>query len=253
MNFTTDKNGWLMQVQEDESLEGGDSASFSAHRLYLDPKTTPYYVHRFHKFYHNGELGYCRYPEKREIYKWTAFYASPWEGVMSRDQLTPILCLMIKHRIMKENLKFLFHHALSLFLFTYNTIHNGSKPPFKYSKIPDPTGPSFWALELRLFGWVFWPIYFILDFYNLLVVMHWNKNTFGDDHITLGINIITTYETYPTPISKLTFRLWDKKKFIRMMWSYWSTWRKQPGLYYLYKNKILALEKKQNFSIKLTK
>ena len=134
---------------------------------------------------------------------------------------------------------FLLHHALSFFLFAYNRIDN--KPPHKWKWFCDPTLFNFWALELRLFGWWFWPIYLVLDLHNLIAASTWNDKAQGDDHITFLLNVICTYENYPTPISRLTYKLISKKKAKGMMWTYWTGWRSQVGMFYLYNWKFNTL------------
>jgi hypothetical protein len=217
-------------------MEMGDSACWSGHHQYLNYGFHPYSITNF-------EVGFGSYVRFKDPAMtdngFGAYYKNPWQGCMSRDQLTGVIAGLIAENDIKANLRFIFHHLLSLFLFSYNTIHNG-KVPSGY-KLPDITFMDFWSLELRMFGklsWVFYPLLLILDIHMFLNTIFFNLGDKDNDQINFAIKHFICIDNVPTPISLLSYRILNKEKLNRLLKDYWGGWRNQPGMHELYELKL---------------
>lgn len=229
-----DSYGAIGHRRQDGSLEMGDSACWTGHHKYLGSN------HLSMRFFEKGFGGYCRYPDKWGTDNaFGAYYKNPWQGCMSRDQLTGIIAGLIKEASITANLRFIIHHAFSGFLFSYNTIHNGKKPGGY--KLPDLTLLDFWAMELRMFGkfsWIFWPLLCVLDIHMLLNTIYFNKHDEDNDQINFAMKHFIGVEHVPTVISWLAWKMCNKDKLKWLLSLYWRGWRKQPGMFDLYERRI---------------
>ena len=241
--LTVDKYGSIGQIQPDGSIDGGDSVNWEGHRRYLTEGKHDYRYH-YHKsrlpeykaFFKDKTIGYKRHPRSSAT---ASYYKNPWNGNISRDQLTGILAYHIKYTDYKESLKIILHHGAWLWLFAYNTVRNGDTT-FKW-KWPDFTGPDIWAMELRClrpYSYLLYPIICMLDLHTLLNTLYFNRFVKDDDVISFAIKVISTREYMPTPFSWLAWKLLNKKKLVGLISDYWCGWRKNCGMADLYEKKI---------------
>lgn len=234
MNF--DKYGILGQIQANGTIEGGDSANWQGHYIYLSGKEFDY-----SNIFEADWGGYVRHPVPDMTNNgFGAFYNNPWDGCISRDQLTGIVAGLISQKDYKAMLRLFLHHALRGFLFSYNTIHNGDDPKTSGWKFPDITGPDILAHILRGFGffsWIFWPLLNLLDLQMLLATL-WNNKHHKTDPISYAIKLIVSKEHCPSLISLLSWKLCDKNKLINEIKIYWSGWRSQGFMVELYSAKL---------------
>ncbi len=142
---------------------------------------------------------------------------SDWDRT-SRDQLTPITILLGFYKTNGVSLELNFRdHLKRGLLFTYNTRRNHvyktqedhvrlSTPdvPWDYSwKLPDFTGPEFWALYIRGFNCIsLYPILFLCDLHTLLgsIAIRFNKQ---DDVINHALILEYAKVQLDTPVMKL--------------------------------------------------
>ena len=241
VSFTIDKYGSIGQISPDGTIDGGDSVNWEGHRSYLsnDRLYGTMGILTYQEFF--SEFGYVRHPESAPT---ASYYKNPWNGNISRDQLTGILCYHIKYTNDLEALKIILHHGAWLWLFAYNTVRNGDTT-FKW-KWPDVTLFDIWALELRMFGklsWIFWPILNILDIHNLLNTISFNWiEPEDEDSISFAIKTIACREHIPTITSWITWKILKKDKLLRLVKSYWCNWRRNCGMYDLYEKKVKELD-----------
>jgi len=156
-----------------------------------------------------------------------AYYHNPWDGVISRDQLTGILAGLIAQKKRWDAFKLILHHMCWLMLFSYNTRKNGAFPASTPWKWPDFTGPDIWALEIRALGPWGWPLYPLLCVFDLhtifnTLVHRWMKK---NDPINFAMKIIIGKNNTATPVSLLAFSMVNKDKLIRELRDYWCEWR----------------------------
>lgn len=218
-----DKDGIIGQIQTDGSVEGGDSANWMGHWIYLTDEQF-----KFEKVFSVGGGAYVRHPHPdRTYFGFGAYYAHPWDGVISRDQMTGIIAGLIANKNRLGVLKLILHHMAWLFLFSYNTRVNGKDPLRSKWKWPDVTFVDIWALELRGLGgvaWVFFPLLCIFDLYILAKVL-WHRLKINNDPISFTMKLIIAYEQIPTPVSWLAFKLLNRDKLIKELENYWCGWR----------------------------
>lgn len=228
-----DRFGAVGQAQSDGFIDHGDSACWNGHLEYNAGDSRPGI-----SFFEVGFGAYVRHPEKLQTtHGFGAYYKNPWAGCMSRDQLTGVLCGLIRENNLGAKLRFIFNHACRGFLFAYNTIHNGKKP--SGWKVPDLTLFDFWALELRMFGYFFWPLLCVFDFHTLLAVLLFNRNkNQSNDVINLAMKVIVCKEVAPTPLSRLAYGLLNKPKMRQLISNYWSEWRDNPGMVDSYNERL---------------
>jgi len=242
-----DENGAIGQIQADGSLEMGDSANWTGHYVYLSNDETNF---PFVEFFEVKPGGYVRHPDpKKTILGFGAYYRNPWDGCISRDQLTGILAALIAKKDKMAILRILAHHALRLFLFSYNTIENGKDPLKSKRKIPDLTLFDVWALELRalmkiigIFGIIFYPLLCILDLHLLASTLFFNSKYDHDpDAISFALKVIISNEIYKTPTSMLISKILNKQKLKGFIYAYWGGWRQNEGMIKYYIDKIKKL------------
>ncbi len=173
------------------------------------------------------------------------FWGSHW-GTMSRDQTIPLLGAMALYGMKRKVFEYVVGHALRGFLFTTNIYPNWAREhidtPEKFGwglwkrvrfffgwrpgypvftpKMPDFTGPSFWALELRgLYHWAVSPLLFpILCLLDLqLVVSSYSKvkryakdphNSDDRNHINL---MLVGLQVCSTPLVKWAAKVYSKR------------------------------------------
>jgi len=225
--------------QADGSIEMGDSCRWTCDKQTLDGTRTV----DIPKFFSNGWGGYVRHKDpKLTDNGFGAYYKNPWQGCISRDQLIGIIWYLIETGQKWELLKVFIHHAAYLWLFAYNTIHNGKKP--KGYKWPDITTFNIWSMYLRgLIGIKATPILRKLDAY-LLANTAWVNNEDNNDVISYLAHLFCSVEHTPTPESIAAWKLLDKMQIKMEVNSYWSGWRQNPGMAVLYIKRIIKLEKR---------
>jgi hypothetical protein len=218
-----DEHGIIGQIQADGSIEGGDAACWMGHWTYLTKEKFPYT-----RVFSAGFGAYVRHPvPARTIKGFGAHYSNPWDGVISRDQLTGVLAGIIAEKKWLEGLKLIIHHMAWLMLFSYNTRKNGQAPGETPWKWPDITGPDIWAMELRAcppLGILLYPLLCVFDLHTLLnTLLHrYQKKT---DPINYAMKLITGWNHLPTPISVVAYMICNKKKLILELTEYWCGWR----------------------------
>lgn len=233
-----DKYGLIGQIQPDGSIEGGDTACWMGHYVYL----TRYpinYVGTFEK----GFGGYVRHPHPEQTNNgFGAYYKNSYNGCMSRDQLTGVLLAVIRQSEYMAMLRIILNHSCRLMLFSYNTITNGTDPNTAKWKLPDLTLFDIWAMMLRGFGkfsWVFWPLLCILDLQMLFAAIYDryfdNKEP---DCINFVGKLLVSREFVPTPISWLTTKFVNKANLLERLTAYWSGWRDNAHFVDLFKSKL---------------
>ena len=241
--FTRDKYGLLGQIQGDGSVEGGDSACWNGHYVYLTGDNSIDYVKTFEVSFG----GYVRHPDPACTNNgFGAYYSSPWGGVISRDQMAGIIAALFKVGDKGAILRHLAHRACSLFLFSYNTIKNGRKPSEARRKLSDLTLFDVWATELRLVGTllgplkhVLYPVLCVLDLHQLLAtVLFANTHPMNKDPINYTLRLLISQDYQPTFISRLSWKLCDRVRLLARHFNYWCGWRKNCGMYDLYKERL---------------
>jgi hypothetical protein len=247
-----DKYGIIGQIQPDGSIEGGDSSTFMGAHTYLTNSDFPYV-----KTFEVSWGAYVRHPDPKSTFNgFGAHYRNPWNGCMSRDQWTGVIGALIRQKERMALLRLIAHHALRGFLFSYNTIHNGTDPKtyrfnfFRlfwqkegYYKLPDLTLFNVWGMYLRGFGafsWLFWPILCILDLHLLIDTIFSNKQD-DNDQINYALRMMVAREFVPTPTVALAVKILDKQHLLNMLKSYWCGWRDNCDMYPLYEKKIKEL------------
>lgn len=187
-----DENGLVTQKQ---SLggDGGDSLNRTSVACFLGNLTGLFPVGVFPVFDLTDEKGKWR----RSIHpdKWYSEY-----NRTSRDQLTPLLILLGYYKLTPELWLAFKDHLKRGLLFAYNFrrnhVYEKYEDHIKYStsdvewnynwKLPDITGPEFWALYIRgFFNRGLYPILYLLDCHTLLgsFVIRFNKQDDVINHI----------------------------------------------------------------------
>lgn len=170
-----DENRFVIQSNGD----GGDSLNRTCATYILQELTGQNILLQF-PGKHIALLGNGKGKYRRNTHaeKWY----SAWNRT-SRDQLTPLVIFCSIYGYKRKLWQIFADHCKRLLLFTYNTrknfvyatleTHNRlSTPdvPWNYKwKLPDLTGPEFWALYVRGFRiWWLWPLLCILDIETLI-------------------------------------------------------------------------------------
>lgn len=180
-----DANGLVVQKNGD----GGDSLNRTAVRIFLSRLTE-------HKLLLLASLDYYKYRRNTHLNKWYA----DWDRT-SRDQLIPLVIVMGLLNPASLTLIFIDHLKRGL-LFAYNTRrnfqysrlelqHRYSTPDvdWDYSwKVPDLTGPEFWALYIRGFNaWYLYPLLCLFDLETLVGSFLTRRQTSKDDVINHAV------------------------------------------------------------------
>lgn len=223
-------------------VEGGDSASWNGHYNYFSSDGGELdYVNTFEV----GFGSYVRHPYKHEVFnRFGSYYKSPWDGVMSRDQLTGVLLGIIAAKNYVAGLRYVVHSMLRLFIFGYNTRKNGVDPNNAPYKVPDILGPDMWALMLRSLGpivaYIFLPILLLGDLHLLINTLLVN-NSDKDDKINYLGRLHVANNVAPTFIARQCVKLVNKQKLDKSLEEYWVGWRDNPGMYDLHSKAIKTL------------
>lgn len=233
-----DEQGIIGQIQPGNWIEGGDSACWMGHYIYLTGDAFPYV-----KTFEKGFGGYVRHPNIYATpYGFGAYYKNPWNGCISRDQLTGVLLALIKQKEYSAMIRLMLNHSLRLGWFAYNTIHNGTDPKTSKYKRPDITFMDIWAMELRGFGkfsWIFYPLLCVLDLHLLLGAIY-DKYFDNEDPDVINFigRVILSREQVPTPTSWLATKFISKANIIERLKTYWCTWRANPEFVPLFEKKL---------------
>lgn len=235
--MNTDDRGVLCQVQLDGGLECGDGACWTGHYIYLTDAEN----WRFREVFEVGFGAWTRHPDTEMTDNgFGAFYKNPWNGCISRDQLTGILAGLLRTKDYVGVFRLILHHMCWLFLFSYNTIRNGKDFEKAKWKWPDFTGPDIWAMEIRAlgpYGYVLYPLLWVFDIHIFLSTIY-NLVVTKTDPINFALKLIVSKEHVPTPLSYLAFLISDKTKLMDEIARYWGTWRDQPEMIAFYKEKL---------------
>lgn len=232
-----DKYGIIGQIQPDSSIEGGDSACWHGHYVYLTSDNEVDYVDTFEI----APGAYVRHPDPEQtFYGFGAYYASPYDGVMSRDQLTGVAAALarVDQAAARRLLK---HHSLRLFLTAYNTRKNGADPKDTPWKMPDILGPDMLAMFLRAarLGVAVRPLLWLGDLHlliNTLVDRLFKPKS--DDVINHLGRLFVAQEFQPTLIGKLAALLADRAYYKRKLIKYWCGWRDLPRMAQLFIDRL---------------
>lgn len=229
--------GELGQIQSDGKIEMGDSLNWTGHYCYLSKKQD----FPFRAFFEKGMGGYVRHPDPKQTDRgFGAFYNGPWGGCISRDQLTGLLAGLLATKDYMGAIRVILHHSLRLFLFSYNTVHNGKSFNPHQTKVPDLTLMDIWALELRALGpvaWLAWPILNVLDL-QILLASCINKILIQNDPISFAIKLIISKNHAPTLASWLAFKVCNKDKLYHEIVHYWASFRDSPEMIPLYAKEL---------------
>lgn len=236
-----DKWGVPGQIQSDGSIEGGDSVNWLGHLIFLGggEDSNNWTAERYVDLFEAKFGGWVRHfdPAQTEN-EFGAFYGGPYDGVISRDQLTGILGALIAGKQRLAAVRLILNHALRLFLFSYNTIVNGDDPKTADRKWPDFTGPDIWAMMIRALGpagVVLYPLLVVLDLHLLGNVLI-NKFYKNEDPISFAMKCMATFNYLPTPVGYLAKRLLNKEKLTKELFNYWEySFRDMKGIAPLYK------------------
>jgi len=255
--FIKDKYGVLGQIQPDGSIEGGDSACWQGHLVYLSDEEFAYV-----DFFEVSPGAYVRHPiPSATNNSFGSYYKNPWCGCMSRDQLTGVVGALVKQKEYMAMLRLIAHFYLRGFVLTYNTLPNGAPPaemkfslirlfkPIKgerYWKLPDLFLFDMWATVLRGFGkasWIFFPLLCVLDIHTLLNTVLVVNRSDDNDKINYAMKLFVSRDYVPTPVSWLSLKLLNLERLLGNIQSYWCNWRQQPGMYPLYVERFKKLGK----------
>lgn len=245
-----DEYGLVSQIQKNGTFEGGDTANHEGHRRYMRGGSAN--VRPYRDIFEVGCGGYVRHPVPESTTNgFGAVYYHPWGGCISRDQLIGIIAGLISEGDYWGIIRLMFHHACRGFLFSYNTIHNGSKPEDRGWKMPDLTLFDIWAIELRglgVFSWVFWPLLCVLDLHNLgnTVVQNCTSVEKDNECISYLMRVFISVERVPTPISLLSRAILNERHVIKKLVSYWTGWRDNPHMGALYADMLTGTERQSD-------
>ena len=164
-----------------------------------------------------------RHPDETKWY-------SDWDR-MSRDQSIPLLISLFNYKLMLTCKAVFISHLKRGLLFATNTRRNGSTKEndgelygnkFRdyRKKIPDLTGPTFWAIYIRGFKALYlYPLLLILDLFLFLKVMAFNIKPREPNQLLILLEF--SKDHLPTPISWLSNLVLNKKKVSQELRAYW--------------------------------
>lgn len=250
----TDSEGRVGQPKHGfpDSIEGGDSLNWTAHKLFLRPRYSHspalWLIDQFESKKYPGL--WVRHPDPKATKNGFGSYCEGnFRGCESRDQMTGKLCLLVAQGAKGALWRSFREHLKRGLLFANNTIHNGDDPKklkfslYKlffgqkgenYYKLPDVTGPDIWSLYIRGFrARALYPLLLIFDAQLLLTaVLHYFKK--DSDIISHVIKVLTAQEIFPTPLGWLATKVTSQDHVLIKLMKYWCGWRQQPGMYKLY-------------------
>lgn len=234
--------------------DGGDSCqrtcSFALSIVYSYEKKLAGYFIPFLELLYNPKYPFLwrRSPEENKWY-------SMWNR-QSRDQMIPAIILLGEARRYKLLAWFIFGHLTRGMLFMTNTRKNfqyptlaqhleRSTPDVKWDyrwKLPDLTGPEFWALEIRamplLIRIILWPVLAIFDLETLTGALVKRFVTPKDhDIINHGLVMINGMRNQPTPFMWLATKI-TNAKFVQDRLNSFFTQPGEPRLHEELKNAV---------------
>ena len=225
-----DSNNIIGQQESDGSFGGGDSTSWHGAYTILEQENRS-----FRSLFEKSFGGYVRHPDEG----YSTYYNHPWDGRITRDQLSGILAALIHQKDHYGVFRCFVHHMAWLWLFDYATRHNGlNKIGWKW---PDLTGPNIWCLYLRgmfgKFAVVLYPLLMLLDFHDLFDGWHAKKTK--TEHVISWTNrMMACRQSTPTIVSNWAFRQFTKDQLLEALSGYWCDWRKNCFLIELYEKKF---------------
>jgi hypothetical protein len=231
-----DQYGIIGQIRDHGKIkvEGGDAANWHSHLTYFAEHPD----HKRMQMFNISAGAWVRHPDPNNTDGgFGAYYKNPWNGCISRDQLTGILGYLIKFKRRKQLFELILHHMAWGFLFSYNTIKNGNH--VDHWKWPDITGPDIWAMELRgiarcvpLSIAIIYPILVTLDIHLLLNCIYTNSRSVEeeDDVLAHVMKLSVALDYYPTPFALIAEKLTDKHGLFSKLRSYWGGWRRSAGM-----------------------
>lgn len=226
-----DKFGIIGQIQDNGTIEGGDSVNWMGHWIYVTKNEDKF---PFCNAFEIKPGAYVRHPIPEQTNNgFGAYYNHAWDGVMSRDQLTGTIGALIAKENYKAGERMLKHHAKRGFLFAYNTRPNGEDPKTAKWQLPDITGPDMLACMLRAaFPWniLLYPLLCILDLHVLIATIVHRYSGFDDDPISFAMKYMITTNHCVTPAGALTRKVLDRDKLLHEIKEYWSGWRQTPEI-----------------------
>lgn len=220
-----DENGILGQKESNGQFGGGDSASWHGGYTLLGGDDR-----NFYEIFGAGHGGLVRHPTEG----YSAYYKGPYDGRITRDQLSGALAAIVSQRDSQALWKVFKHHGYWLWLFSYSTRPNGSFGKWKW---PDITGPNVWQMYLRGFSKYFYPLLLILDIHLVLdsLVMRYNN----DSHIISHLHrLIIANQFTPTPVSRFALKLLPNSFIKDNLTRYWCGWRGNCFMVDLYMKKL---------------
>lgn len=172
--------------------DGGDSCAHGCAIFYgIVAKTGLFNGEKYLTRLERSPGRYCRHPDP------TMWYSNP--DTLSRDQLTPLLCLLGLLKSKRRNDLFIEHLKHGLF-FAWNVRMNAALPNTSdYAwKIPDLTGPEIWACWIRAYR--FWPLYPLLMFFDIQTLIGGIQyRWFSPSTIQMNQVIVTDFSTRVMP------------------------------------------------------
>lgn len=218
---------------------GGDSVNWMGHFIYLSQATTwpiSKYADVFECKAHPGH--WVRHPDPNQL---ASYCNGQWDGNLSRDQMTGILCAVGKAKAYRILWRIFWEHLKRGLIFANNTVKNGQDPYKNMSrKIPDITFMEIWALYVRGFApftWLLYPLLCIFDL-HLFISSIFESREKDSDVISHLIKLIFACERMPTPFSWLARKITSKDRIWKKLNEYWCKGRGNCGMVALYKLKV---------------
>lgn len=184
----------------------------------------------------NSKGNYRRHPVKTR-HGIADYCKGTYDGVMSRDQTTPLLISFVVLGMYKRLGMYFLRHLMRLLLFTTNTRKNDIV--LNKKKLPDLTGPEFWGIYIRsnpVTAILLYPLLCIFDLETLIgSVIRRNQSVEKDDDVINHLTMcIFQAQNYPTPISYIARKINKYDDMMAKLKSYCSGWRKIPFFVDLY-------------------
>lgn len=246
-----DKYGIIGQIQRPGSkikVEGGDSLTWMGHWLYLNDGVDPggktvTNTKQYIDFFEVAPGAFVRHPDPELTNNgFGAYYKNPYNGCITRDQLTGALAALIKGGHSDAMWRVIKHSMYRGMLFTYNTIKNGADPATADWQVPDIMFMDIWAMMIRGMGvwrWILYPLLVVLDLHMLINTIFTNffdrKN---NDQINQVVKLLVGIDYAPTPVSLLSWWLSDKALLLGALERYWTGWRDTPEFMSLYDRRL---------------
>ena len=237
--------------EHNDGIDGGDSVNRMGHYQFLiqankeignnigevenlPSRTKEEYEKQLEMFQDpNSKGNYRRHPAVTE--HGIAYYSNgTYDGVMSRDQSIPLVISLAFLGFYKKLFFFFIRHLMRGLLFTTNTRPNHIE--LRPKKLPDFTGPEFWALYIRsnyITGILFYPLLCLFDIETLIgsIIRRFNTNDDVINHLSI---CIYGRMRFPTPIIWLACKINSYDNMIAKLISYSCGWRKIPFFVDLY-------------------